>query len=161
MRIESGDIWSFWRKGFAVVIPGNIGWTRSGDNVMGRGVAAQARDLYPTLLPKQVGAYCRANGANTGVCLVGVGEGRWFIFFPVKPLNVHQPWLSWKGPATLDLVRKSAQELANIGGVPDVDKMKFALPLVGCGNGGLDPDDVIPILAECLKEDRFVLVIRE
>jgi hypothetical protein len=82
------------------------------------------------------------------------------------------PAMSWKAKATLDRVRRSTEELAAMGWMnretikanhgcdpPFVlEDDDVYLPLVGCGNGGLSENAVLPILFETLRDDRFVLV---
>ena len=143
MRVTRGDIWS--PDFHIIVIPVNIGWTKTGYNVMGRGVAKQASELYPGLA-KWYGSKCRSFMIHTP-CL----RYDRLILFPVKPLNVLAPYLSWQGKANLSLIEKSTKDLAEF---PDKE---IALPLVGCGNGRLSESDVLPILNMYL-DDRFVLV---
>jgi hypothetical protein len=75
------------------------------------------------------------------------------IFFPVKPLldPFVNPERSWAQRASVGLIRRSAIEL-------EAFQRKIALTLPGCGNGGLEPDSVYPILKRYLAEDRFLLV---
>jgi hypothetical protein len=74
------------------------------------------------------------------------------IFFPVKPLlDPLNPERSWAQHASLELIQRSTVELASFPG-------KIALTLPGCGNGGLAPDSVYPILKRYLTDDRFLLV---
>ncbi len=78
------------------------------------------------------------------------------MLFPVKPLDALEPNMSWRQEANLTLIERSANQLAHLPGEDPV-----AVPLVGCGNGGLDPADVRPILDLKLKGDRFVLVLQD
>ncbi len=68
--------------------------------------------------------------------------------------------LLWKNDADIELIRKSAIQLKYLATIL-VDRGlcfgEIALPLVGCGRGGLDKRDVLPILHHYL-DDRFVLL---
>ena len=77
------------------------------------------------------------------------------ICFPVKP-QASNPALSWKQSAGLELIARSTLYLVEHT-PPSAD---IWLPLVGCGNGGLDPADVLPVLDRYL-DDRFTLVTLE
>ncbi len=154
MRIIIGNLWNFDLRGNAIVIPGNIGWTKHGENVMSAGVAKEARDRYP-VLSSLIGERCQMYGKDTGVMAIYVNT-HMFIFFPVKPLHPIIPHLSWNQPASIDLVHKSCMELAKIEDVAQ----NIYLPLVGCGNGGLSPLDVYPILRDTLS-DRLTLVLQQ
>jgi hypothetical protein len=150
MKIVVGDIWST-KYDWPVyrVIPTNIGWKMDGSNVMGRGVAAQAAKLYPELA-KWYGERCQRHWGD-----VGLRVWKNLVLFPVKPLNEEQPQLSWRQPADLDLVDESIVELKWF-----LTEQEIVLPMVGCGNGELDPMSVLPILKRYLSDDRFTLVIR-
>jgi len=176
MRDWAGDIWDRFMKSF-IVVPVNIGWKkpdkggRPGPNVMGRGVAAQASERLPALA-QTYGTFCARFGADTAVTF-DLSTG--LVLFPTKPL-AENPAMSWKGHATLELVERSARELANMTWLnravvkkntdphPQAQFAETAedddvyIPLVGCGNGGLAEGQVIPLLKDILKDDRFVLV---
>lgn len=159
MQYAIGDLWDYAQQGYAVVIPINIGWTRDLHNVMGRGVAQQAAARFPGL-SKAIGSLCfQFREAMPPVAQYAFdGKGHTFLLipFPVKPL-APTPSLSWKQPASLDLIRRSAMELVDL--VKLEPKFgKVALPLVGCGNGGLSRDAVLPVLQSILVSDSFTLV---
>ena len=150
MLHATGDIWKWLDDGCHLVIPTNIGWRMDGSNVMGAGLAKQAATRYPKL-DKWYGMICSACQHITPVCLADVPDAP-LIMFPVKPLNREAPNLSWKSGANVDLIYKSTKQLASFRLI-----RRIALPMVGCGNGGLDPELVRPILAANL-DDRFTLV---
>lgn len=169
MRDWAGDLWDRFEKSF-VVVPVNIGWKSSkkgkpGANVMGAGVAAQAVQRVPGL-PALYGEFCFRFGAATEVTF-DLSSG--LVLFPTKPL-ADNPSMSWKGGSTLELVERSARQLAemtwmnrktietNSDRIPPLEDDDVYVPFVGCGNGGLDEGQVIPLLKDILKDDRFVLV---
>jgi hypothetical protein len=175
MRDWAGDIWDRFMKSF-IVVPTNIGWKKGkngpGANVMGAGVAQQAAERVSGLAPLY-GEFCSRFGASTETT-VDLSTG--LVLFPTKPL-ADNPAMSWKGKSTLAQVEKSARELADMGRwmtkekllkEHDEDMRKFFgetaedndiyVPLVGCGNGGLDEGDVVPMLKSILSDDRFILV---
>ncbi len=145
------------------MIPTNIGWKANGENPMGRGLAQEAAKRYPWL-PDIYGQYCKLKESEAKV--VFDMQSR-MILFPTKPFNDDYPQLSWKSPACLDLIRKSAQELNAIT-LPRKDedwpKAKplqtnhVFVPVVGCGNGLLNEDEVIEILKNEL-DDRYTLFL--
>lgn len=118
---------------------------------MGAGLARQAALRFPTVAGRY-GAICSMYGALTPTVIMA--EER-LIMFPVKHLRVEAPHLSWQHGATLPLIGRSAEELAELE--PSLDGDIIAVPWVGCGNGGLKSDDVYPILWKHLRSDRFVL----
>lgn len=149
MKIVIGNIWAHEFDDHLRVIPVNIGWKANGENVMGRGVARQAATRFPNL-QAWYGWRCEAMAGNA--CLYRYYD---LVLFPVKPLNKEKPYLSWQQPASLELIRASARQLAS-----QYYTERVVLPLVGCGNGELDPVDVLPILDDILCAPGFVLVMR-
>jgi hypothetical protein len=122
---------------------------------MGAGIAGQASDMFPEL-PGWYGARCKKYGVDTAVCLY---KPAMFILFPTKPLDLKKPWMSWSQNSDLDLIRRSAVQLQEVGKILAADGYtdEIALPMVGCHNGHLSRFDVLPILHSIL-DDRFVLV---
>ena len=151
MNEVTGDIWNYHHDQSWVVVPTNIGWKKhTSENVMGAGVAEQAAQRYPEL-PYLYGKWCRDRRTRTPVL---TAPHLRLILFPVKPLRVAEPWLSWQQPAALGLVMQSILEL---GKLDYTDDCPVYLPLVGCGNGKLNPGIVVPMLRAVL-DDRFTLV---
>lgn len=146
MKQIRGDMFSPAFEEYRKVIPTNIGWRKDGKNVMGRGLALYGTKRYPDL-SFWYGQFCQQHGIATPVVAYPNSP---LILFPTKPL-ADVPYLSWTEPSSLELIKISTRQLAEFDG-------KIVLPLVGCGNGHLSPEDVIPILEEHLKDDRFVLV---
>ena len=150
MKVLRGSLWDPRLNNCVKVVPTNLGWKSNGENVMGRGVAKQATEKYQ-MLSSWYGWRCKAMADNE---LTRLYRYRDLVLFPVKSLDRLMPHMSWRQPASLELVEKSTIQLASFMGVD-----KVALPLVGCGNGGLDPCDVLPILQEHLRDDRFLLIL--
>jgi hypothetical protein len=159
MKIEYGDIWSY-AKDSCIVIPTNAGFKADGSNVMGRGVAQQAAAKYPNLA-RWYGDRCHMYGNDA--CFPYPPERAELILFPTKPLNKKEPWLSWRQKSSITLIEKSAKTLVAIleGGPIPKDKPRIVLPAVGCGNGGLELGEVVPILKKHLVDDRFILVLEK
>jgi hypothetical protein len=125
---------------------------------MGAGTAKVAAEKCPEL-PGWYGRKCKTYKGETAVTVYK--PGRMFLF-PTKPLDEDQPWLSWKNDADLNLIKRSAKQLAAL--VTELTSRgsfftKIGVPLVGCQNGNLNRRDVVPILKEFL-DDRFVLLER-
>lgn len=177
MQVVNDDIWVLKNRGYCPVITTNIGWRLSGgDAIMGRGLAVQAANLYQWL-PKDYGLMCRNYGEKTPVLFYHVsgkhkqcvytslfeplkcekdGSATGFFLFPTKPLS-EQPHLSWQQDSSLILIERSLKQLAER--FPYVPRI--AIPLVGCGNGHLTKDQVLPLIDQYLGDrDGIVLVER-
>lgn len=151
-----GDIVAWMAKRRWAVVPTNIGWKKDGRNPMGVGVAAAASNMYKELA-MWYGMRCRKYGENTAVCPYYPGN---LILFPTKPLDVCHPHASWRNKATIDLVARSAIQLQKLGEIlvkKGFLNSEVAIPLVGCGAGGLPKSAVVSIL-QLYLDDRFVLV---
>ncbi len=146
--VVKGNLWDFLPT-HKLVITTNIGWDPvSKQNNMGAGTAYQAATKWPGL-PLWYGKLCASTAPSTPVL---EHPDLPLIFFPVKPLlDADDPEISWNQKAQLDLIAKSARQLALIEG-------QIALTFPGCGNGGLDPSAVYPILCRALDPDRFLIV---
>jgi len=151
MKIRYGDIWDTYPQSLTV-IPTNIGWKANGDAVMGAGLAKKAVERFPSL-PSWWGLQCRTYRENTPVLLHA--ESR-LILFPSKPLD-DAPWLSWRQDSDLKLIWRSAAQLSAYC----VSGTTISVPLVGCGNGNLPLEFVLPILQTFLQLPCFELVCQK
>lgn len=153
MTEAKGNIWDYGGTHW-IVVTTNIGWRANGWNVMGRGIASEAAEMFLDL-PKLYGWFCKAHrdGAIMQYCgLAPRGKYRKLLLCPSKPLDVENPHLSWQSEASLPLIERMLPLLA-----AEVPGCPVAVPLIGCGNGRLDPVVVRPLMHEYL-DDRFVLV---
>lgn len=143
MEEHMDDIWSAWKLGFYIIIPTNGFVKKNGEAVMGRGLAWQASQKFPTL-PKELGDRIKSCGN-----MVFVFMKYRIITFPVKH--------NWMEDADPELIKLSAIYLQdifkdNLMGLPT----PVFVPKVGCGNGKLNWTNVKPILDKIL-DDKFVL----
>jgi len=138
-----GNIWELRREGKYIVIPTNGFIKNTGECVMGRGLAFQAKVKFPNL-PKELGDRIKIYGN-----VVFVWTKYRLITFPVKRV--------WWEKADIELIEKSCEQLReifklNLSGLP----VPVYLPRVGCGNGKLNWSDVKPILDRIL-DDKFIV----
>lgn len=147
MRIEYGDLWDYWTRGYYVGITTNT-VIRNGKLVMGAGVAKQARDKFPgldrewALDPSEVEE-------------VVLNYEHRLVRIPTKR--------DWKNPSSLDLIEKSIHGLRWWFGTgyEMLESEQLAIPPLGCGLGGLDWEgEVRPLLEKAGLPDRVVVVLR-
>ncbi len=139
MKQITDNIWK--AKGNWIVIPTNGYVNKLGECVMGRGLALQAKSRYPKLA-LELGTLIEMNGNHCFLL-----RPYHLISFPVKPV--------WWVKASLELIEHSTKELISL--VNKSNEIGILLPLVGCGNGKLQREQVLPILNRYL-DDRFTLV---
>jgi len=166
MKTVVGNIWNISTRNDAIVIPVNVGWrARNNKAVMGRGLAREAVRRWPWL-QDEWGIYCKTVGADA-VPLAWRTDSKWcryVVAFPTKPLNVEESWLSWRSESSLKLIRDMLPHLNTVA----LAITKFAtehaeplpmilVPSLGCGNGGLEEKDVLPLM-ETLAHPNFIHV---
>ena len=160
MRLYRGDIWDKLRLKHEIVIPVNIGWKKTGENIMGRGLAKQALERYPKIA-SFLGNYQRDFWEHTHCPM---GNYHWIIkypwapltFFPTKPLLVEKPWLSWSQQSDEKMIKELLPHLPDYADRHGIKKI--AVPVLGAGNGGLDYGTMVNLIRDTVVDSRFVLV---
>jgi hypothetical protein len=163
MEETTGNLWDRYDQLKAhewVLITTNGFIKRTGECVMGRGVARDAALRFPTL-PAMLGTRIRERGN-----VVQFFPEQRLITFPVKH--------NWYEPANLDLIRVSSRALrdeiskaafirtafntAHSGlDLPGIERIYMPRP--GCGNGKLLWRDVKPVLDEEFGESAKYLTV--
>lgn len=128
-----GDVW---RSPFPTIcIPTNMMVKRSGEAVMGAGLALEANIASDYKAAKILGRYL-SEGDGDGVFVLGsfttVGGEKTLVSFPTKN--------DWRHKSCTKLIRRSAQTLATLIRCKAIPT-PVALPRPGCGLGGLTWDD--------------------
>lgn len=111
--------------------------------VMGKGIALQFKQAFP----ENYEAYhkaCKRDEVVPGRLFVQscreLGRLRWIVNFPTKR--------HWRGRSRLEDIRVGLEALAREIAVRGI--RSIALPPLGCGHGGLDWNDVRPLIEETL-----------
>jgi hypothetical protein len=133
-----GDIWSFWQAREWVVITTNGVVKRNGCAVMGKGIALQAAQRFPDL-PKQLGIKIKE-------------MGNYVFKFPDFRLYTFPTKHDWRNISDIKLIEDSCMQLKLLS------YGMIYMPRPGCENGGLNWEQVKPVIQSILTEDRFVLV---
>jgi len=120
----------------AVVVTINTCHKKNGDAVMGAGIAKEAAILFPTL-PSLLGK-CLRDSPNKHV---------WYwvennLFLLVTKLD-------WRYPSNMNLLRTSLTAMSNI--ILPNDNLNILMPKIGCGLGGLNWNEVKPLIY-CILE---------
>lgn len=143
MKESFGDLFAMAAQK-VIVITTNGTLRSDGSLVMGGGCAKQAKIKWPEI-PTRVGDLVRNHGNHT-----------YFFTFPGYQAVVTMPTkYHWKDKSEIDLVRRSAIELKTLA--DENDWAEIYVPTPGCGLGGLDWNDVRPVL-EPIFDDRFIIV---
>jgi hypothetical protein len=163
MQIIKADIVKLWNQGHWVCVTTNGFVKRNGCAVMGRGNALAMAQVVPQL-PELLGMHISRKGNHVGVIYDRI------IAFPVKPSqgdysmvldrvrDLYRPGQIIPGfhcKASLELIKRSAEELVQLKKAGDIPIIY--LPVPGVGNGELDFESVKPIL-EFLSSHGIVIV---
>ena len=135
------ELWSIDCDVICITTNGTV--KKDGSAVMGRGCALEAREKFRGI-DKKLGSLLKVSG--NGVYILE-NFGKCILSFPVKH--------NWDEMADINLIEKSLKSLVRM--VDFYGWKIVALPRPGCGNGGLNWDDVKPILQKYL-DDRFIIV---
>jgi O-acetyl-ADP-ribose deacetylase (regulator of RNase III) len=113
--------------------------------IMGKGIALQFKQRWPQNF-KAYAAACERKEIRPGKMFVyDFGEWskpRFIINFPTK---VH-----WRGDSEIEYIKEGLHDL--ILQVKRLGIKSLALPPLGCGNGGLDWDDVRSVILDAFKD---------
>lgn len=133
---------------------------------MGRGLAKDVANLMP-FVPKLLGEYILSElecsnskdwDYDDKAISAKIHYPTRLFFFFTKARNLEQPYLSWKHESDLRTIESSLLYLQKEIMCSFNDKYTFLLPKVGCGNGGLNYEDVKPLLLEYLSDfDNIIL----
>jgi O-acetyl-ADP-ribose deacetylase (regulator of RNase III) len=119
--------------------------------VMGKGIALQFKQVFPEVF-KEYKKACTAKEVKPGeMFIVSTGKlfPRYAINFPTKR--------HWKEPSRIEDIQSGLEAL-----VTDIQRLgieSIAIPPLGCGNGGLDWNDVKPLILKAFENLPEVKVI--
>ena len=139
-----GNAWDVYNDYDVLCITTNGFVKNNGECVMGRGIALEAKKRFPSIA-KVLGSFIKQYG-NRCMKLAKIKD-TYLVSFPVKH--------NWYEMADIELIKRSCLQLTEMA-----DKFnwtKILLPRPGCGNGGLNWNDVEPIISELL-DDRFYII---
>jgi O-acetyl-ADP-ribose deacetylase (regulator of RNase III) len=114
--------------------------------IMGRGIALQFKQAYPAMFRDYERA-CKAGELKLGKVQVFdlgglVGGPRWIINFPTKG--------HWRADSRMADIEAGLKDL--VAAIRRLHIRSIAIPPLGCGNGGLDWNEVRPRIEAALAE---------
>lgn len=123
------------------------------EGVMGKGIALQFKNAYPQVF-KDYAIACKAGLVRLGAMdvhdLGSIGDGpRWVINFPTKG--------HWRSNSRLADIASGLDDL--VVTVRRLEVESIAIPPLGCGNGGLEWDDVRPLIEKAFAKLPSVKVL--
>lgn len=109
------------------------------EGVMGKGIALEFKKRYPEMF-QEYKKICNDKTFGIGSLLLWKKSEKWVLLFPTKT--------TWRRPSKMEYIEKGLQKFAN-----NWDKLgagSVAFPRLGCGNGGLDWEEVRPLMEKYL-----------
>src|SRR4029077_5528254 len=108
--------------------------------VMGKGIAAHFKDNYPEMFQAYKNP-CAKKLLEPGKLWLWKASDRWILNFPTKR--------HWRYPSKLEWIDAGLKKF-----VAEYEKrgiVEISFPRLGCGNGGLQWDDVRPLMERHLS----------
>jgi O-acetyl-ADP-ribose deacetylase (regulator of RNase III) len=113
--------------------------------VMGKGIALQFKNKWPENF-RAYEAACKAKQIRPGRMFVfdngALAKPHYIVNFPTKD--------DWRGKSRIEYVRDGLRDL--IAQVRALGIRSIAIPPLGCGNGGLDWNDVLPLIEQAFAQ---------
>jgi len=109
--------------------------------VMGKGIAAEFRRLYPDMYDEYRNI-CARRVLEPGKLWLWKAADRWILNFPTKR--------HWRNPSRLEWIEAGLQKFVAEYERRGITEISF--PRLGCGNGGLNWDVVRPMMDAYLSE---------
>lgn len=110
--------------------------------VMGKGIALEFKNRYPEMFDKYK-SFCEKGIFKPGVLWIyKAPDGKKILNFPTK--------IDWKNPSEVSYIEAGLQKFVEIWEEKEVKSVAF--PLLGCSNGGLDADEIIPLMVKYLEK---------
>jgi len=103
--------------------------------VMGKGLAAAYRARYPEMFVRYR-ELCQSGMLDVGKLWLWKGPDRWVLNFPTKT--------QWRRPSNLEYIDVGLAKFVQQYEARGITEIAF--PRLGCGNGGLDWNDVRPLM---------------
>lgn len=111
--------------------------------IMGKGIALMFKDKFPANFAAYARA-CERDDMRIGKMFVTENEQlfgqKWIVNFPTKT--------HWRTRTKIQWIEEGLEDLVRV--IEDKDIRSIAVPPLGCGNGGLDWEDVRPLIVDAL-----------
>ena len=108
--------------------------------VMGKGVALSFKKRYPDMF-QHYKSICEKRLLTIGKLMLYYEPDYWVLLFPTKE--------NWRNPSKLEYIEKGLMKFVNTYAEKSITSIAF--PRLGCGNGGLDWEDVRPLMEKYLN----------
>ncbi|MBM7323986.1 macro domain-containing protein [Agrobacterium sp. S2] len=118
--------------------------------VMGKGLAKAFKDRDPEMYSayKRI---CDDGLLKPGKLWLWKGQPNWVLNFPTK--------IHWRNPSKLEWIEEGLAKF--VAGHAELGIREISFPRLGCGNGGLNWDDVRPVMEHYLSPLKIAVFIHD
>lgn len=109
--------------------------------VMGKGIALEYKKRYPKMF-EEYKKLCKAGTFKPGNLALWKDEDKWILLFPTKE--------DWRKPSKLEYIENGLKKFLKNWDKYNIDSIAF--PKLGCGNGGLNWNEVKPLMEKYLRK---------
>jgi len=114
--------------------------------VMGAGLAKEFKARFPHNY-RVYRDFCKSGYLAPGKILFVPEKGKFIANFPTK--------VDWRDPSKLEYIQLGLAELINV--LENTTVKTIAMPALGCGLGGLQRNDVFPLILDTFKNTHYSL----
>lgn len=109
--------------------------------VMGKGLALAFKQRYPEMFDRYK-TVCEKNLLTVGKLMLFYEADHWILLFPTKT--------DWRKPSQLSYIESGLRKFVQTYAEKNISSIAF--PCLGCGNGGLDWNEVKPMMESYLND---------
>lgn len=109
--------------------------------VMGKGIAKEFKKRYPLMFARYHNI-CSRGLLKIGTLYLWKGNDKWVLNFPTKK--------HWKNSSQIEWIELGLKKF--LLSYKEKGIKSIAFPMLGCNNGGLDKNDVLPLMREYLDK---------
>lgn len=118
--------------------------------VMGKGLAKAFKERDPAMF-KAYKSICERKLLEPGKLWLWQGSSGWVLNFPTKQ--------HWRSSSRLEWIEAGLKKFVAEHSERGINEVSF--PRLGCGNGGLDWDDVRPMMEHYLKKVQITVYVHD
>lgn len=118
--------------------------------VMGKGIARTFKEREPDMF-QTYKRICHQKLLMPGKLWLWRGRGSWVLNFPTK--------IHWRNPSKLEWIEQGLAKFVSAYAEQGIAEISF--PQLGCGNGGLDWNDVRPMMEQYLAKVTIPVYIHD
>lgn len=118
--------------------------------VMGKGLASALKARYPNMF-KAYRKLCKEKRLDIGQLWLWKGADQWVLNFPTKK--------HWRNPSKLSYIEAGLKKF--VVSYEQRGIREIAFPRLGCGNGGLEWNDVRPLMEQYLSPLPILVYIHD